>query len=225
MILPDLMPEKLLIGMVGRRRGDQFVAAAKAAGAMGGTIAHGRAVADNKVLQALLLADVQQDIVFILLHDEAPAVIEGVRKACREQPKKLGGIAIVLEASGIAIRPSTTTATANPAGDVRSDTMESGYVLLTAIVNTGCADDVMAEARKAGARGGTILTARGTGTEDDVKFFGITLVPEKEVLLIVAEKNAVEPILAGIRSVPVLHEQGSGIVYAQNVDQLIMLGK
>ena len=225
MILPDMMPGKLLIGMVGRRRGDRFVAAAKAAGAKGGTITHGRAVADNKVLQALLLADVQQDIVFLLLRDEASAVIEGVCRDCREQPKKLGGIAIVLDASGIAIRPSTTSATANPAGDVRSYTMESGYILLTAVVNTGCADDVMAVARKAGARGGTILTARGTGTEEDVKFFGITLVPEKEVLLIVAEKDIVEPILAGIRSAPVLREPGSGIVYAQQVEQLIVLGK
>jgi nitrogen regulatory protein PII len=102
--------------------------------------------------------------------------------------------------------------------------MESGYLLLTAIVNTGCADDVMAEARKAGARGGTILTARGTGTEEDVKFFGITLVPEKEVLLIVAEKEGAESVLAAMRSVPVLREPGGGIVYTQNVEQFIVLG-
>jgi nitrogen regulatory protein PII len=153
-------------------------------------------------------------------------VIEGVRKACRELPKKLGGIAIVLEAAASSApgRLSNPAAVAESAGNVRSDTMESGYVLLTAIVNTGCADDAMAEARKAGARGGTILTARGTGTEDDVRFFGITLVPEKEVLLIVAEKDGVEPVLAAIRAVPILREPGSGIVYIQNVEQFIVLG-
>jgi nitrogen regulatory protein PII len=220
------MPGKLLIGMVGRRRGEQFVAAAKASGARGGTIAYGRTVADNKVLQALLLADVQQEIVFILMRDEAPAVIEGVRKTCRALPKKLGGLAIVLEAaaSGAPGRLPNPTATANPAGNVRSNTMESGYVLLTAIVNTGCADDVMVEARKAGARGGTILTARGTGTEEDVKFFGITLVPEKEVLLIVTDKDGAEPVLAAIRAVPILREPGGGIVYTQNVEQFVVLG-
>jgi nitrogen regulatory protein PII len=225
MSLHASVPGKLLIGMVGRRRGEQFVAAAKASGARGGTIAYGRAVADSKLLQTLLLADVQQEIVFILMRDEAPAVIEGVRKACRETPKQLGGIAVVLDVSVILVRSAGAADTANPAGNARSDTMESGYILLTVIVNTGYADDVMAEARKAGARGGTILTARGTGKEEDVKFFGITLVPEKEVLMIVAEKGGVDPILAAIRTVPTLNEPGGGIAYTQNVEQFIVLGK
>ena len=67
--------------------------------------------------------------------------------------------------------------------------MPSGYKLITVIVNSGYADDVMAVAKKAGASGGTILGARGTGTEEDVKFFGITLVPEKEILLIVSGRG------------------------------------
>ncbi|MDR3073112.1 MAG: P-II family nitrogen regulator [Deltaproteobacteria bacterium] len=226
MMLHALMPGKLLISMVGRHRGEQFIAAAKASGARGGTITHGRAVVDNKILQALLLADVRQDIVFTLMREEAPAIIEGVCRACREMPKKLGGIAIVLDVPGMLVRLSTTAAdTAADAGDARSEIMESGYILLTVIVNNGYADDVMAEARKAGARGGTILTARGTGTEEDVKFFGITLVPEKEMLMIVAEKDGVEPILAAIRTVPALCEPGGGIVYTQNVERFILLGQ
>ena len=227
MIPHALMSGKLLFAMVGRRSGEYCVAAAKAAGARGGTIAYGRGTVDNKVLQALLLADVQQENVFILMRDEAPAVIEGVRKACREQPKKFdGAIAIVLDVSGMMVRQSgTTAATADSAGNARSEIMESGYILLTVVVNNGYADDVMAKARSAGARGGTILTARGTGTKEDVKFFGITLVPEKEVLMIVAEKAGVEPILAAIRSVPTLSEPGGGIVYTQNVEQFIMLGR
>jgi len=213
MILPGMMPGQLLIGMVGRSRGEQFVAAAKAAGAKGGTIAHCRTISDSKVLQALSLDDVRQEIAFVLMREEAPVVIAGVREACRKLPKQLGGIALVLgaAASGASKHPVQPATTAGPAGNVRSETMESGHLLLTAIVNSGSADEVMVEARKAGARGGTILTARGTGTEKDVAFFGITLVPEKEVLLIVAEKNAAESVLAAVRAVPVLHEPGGGI--------------
>jgi nitrogen regulatory protein PII len=217
-------PAKLLIGMVGRHRGEQFVAAAKAAGARGGTIAYGRAVEGNIVLQALSLTDVQQEIVFILMRDEAHMVIEGVCNACRAMPKQLNGIAVVLDVSGMMVRSNVET-TDDSAKTIRSETMESGYILLTVIVNSGYADDVMAKARKAGARGGTILTARGTATEKDVKFFGITLVPEKEMLLIAAEKGCVEPILAAIRTVPTLSEPGGGIAYTQNVEQFIMLGK
>lgn len=217
------LPGKLLISMVGRHKGEKLMAAAKAAGARGGTIAFGRAVVDSKILQALALADVQQDIVFTLMRDEACAILAALRDTCRQQPKKFGGIAIVLDVSGMLVRQPQNAI--EPTTDARSETMESGYTLLTVIVNNGYADDVMAQARKAGAKGGTILTGRGTASEEDVKFFGITLVPEKEVLLIVAEKETVDPILAAIRTVPALAEPGGGIVYAMNVEQFILLGQ
>ncbi|MDR1945777.1 MAG: P-II family nitrogen regulator [Desulfovibrio sp.] len=220
------LPGKLLISMVGRHKGEKFVSAAKAAGARGGTIAFGRAVVDSKILQALFLADVQQDIVFTLMRDEATSVINAVRAICREHPKKSGGIALVLDVSGMLARQAgNTTDITEAAVGARSEKMDSGYTLLTIIVNDGYADDVMTQARKAGARGGTILTGRGTASEEDVKFFGITLVPEKEVLMIVAEKTLVGPILEAVRKVPALAEPGGGIVYSMDVEEFILLGQ
>lgn len=216
---------KLLISMVGRHKGEKLVAVAKAAGARGGTISNGRAVVDSKILQALSLADVQQDIVFTLMRDEAQNVLEAIRTAARENPKKFGGIAFMLDVSGMLVRLVNTSEASGTLPQTRRDTMESGYTLLTVIVNNGYADDVMAKARQAGAKGGTIITARGTASEEDVKFFGITLVPEKEVLMIVADKDGVEPILAAIRTVPTLAEPGGGIVYSMNVEELVVLGK
>lgn len=216
---------KLLISMVGRHKGETLVAVAKAAGARGGTISNGRAVMDSKILQALSLADVQQDIVFTLMRDEAPNVLAAIRTAAHENPKRFGGIAMVLDVSGMLVRLMNTSEASGTLPQTRSDTMESGYTLLTVIVNNGYADDVMAEARKAGAKGGTIMTARGTASEEDVKFFGITLVPEKEILMIVTEKGSVESILSAIRTVPTLAEPGGGIVYSMHVEELIVLGK
>ncbi|MDL2210076.1 P-II family nitrogen regulator [Desulfovibrio sp. OttesenSCG-928-O18] len=218
-------PGKLLISMVGRHKGEQFVSMAKAAGARGGTIMHGRAVVDNKILQALLLADVQQDIVFTLMREEADAILGAVCASCRETPKKLGGIAILLDVSAMLVRFGHTTEFSESPEDTRSEPMQSGHTLLTVIVNNGYADDVMSQARKAGAKGGTILTARGTASEEDVKFFGITLVPEKEVLMIVAERGSEEAILTAIREVPTLAEPGGGIVYSMNVEQFVLLGQ
>ena len=103
--------------------------------------------------------------------------------------------------------------------------MESGHTLISVIVNAGFANDVMEAARKAGARGGSILTARGTGTEEDVKFFGITLVPEKEMLLIVAARDKMAPILEAISQTPILNVPGGGIVFTMNVEDFIVLGK
>ena len=218
------LPGKLLISMVARHKGEKLVAITKAAGARGGTIAFGRAVADNIILQKLSLADVQQDIVFTLMRDEAPAIITAVCDAYHEKSGKCTGIALLLNVSGMLVRQAPTSETATEP-DARREKMDSGYTLLTVIVNNGYADDVMAKARKAGAKGGTILTGRGTASEKDLTFFGLTLVPEKEVLLIVAEKDHVDAILETIHTVPTLAEPGGGIVYTMGVEKFILLGQ
>ena len=68
---------------------------------------------------------------------------------------------------------------------------ENNYQMINVIVNKGYAEDAMAAARKAGAGGGTIIGARGTAKEGDAAFFGMKIVPEKEMLMILvpAEKK------------------------------------
>lgn len=220
------LPAKLMLCLVGRGRGEQLMTVCKNAGARGGTIAMGRSVGDNPILQALSLADVSQEMLITLLRDEAEAVVSAVAAAAAAAPKKLGGIAVLLDVAGVLQRNATEEQRqkALEAGAGRKH-MESGYELISVIVNSGSADDVMAAARKAGATGGTIMNARGTGTEEDVKFFGITLVPEKEILMIVSAKDRVEAILDAVKSVPVLCEPGGGIVFNMNVERFIALGK
>jgi len=215
-------PAKLLISFMDRRRGDHLVDISKAAGARGGTIAPGRAMADSKLLQMLSLADIDQDVVFTVMGQETDQVLAAVVEAARREPKKLGGLAILLDVSGMLFRV--------PGQDLEEDSesdsdMQSGYKLINVIVNHGYADDVMAAARKAGAKGGTILTARGTGTEEDVKFFGICLVPEKEMLMIIAETETVPEILKAINNVPHISQPGGGVVFHINVERFLPLGK
>lgn len=222
-------PAKMLICLVGRHRGEALVSIAKEAGARGGTIGLGRTIGENPLLRALALADVQQDILFLLLGKEKDAVVSAIMRAARENPKKLGGKAIILDVCGMMVRQCSAGNTqhdqnAPACGDGRSS-MESGYELITIITNSGYADDLMAVARTAGATGGSITTARGTGTEDDVKFFGITLVPEKDMLMIVAARDKVADILEAVSNVPKLCEPGGGIVFTQKVEEFMVLGK
>ena len=218
-------PSKMLVCLVGRHKGEKLVEVTKAAGARGGTITLGHSLGNNKLLQALSLGDVQHDMVLTILGAERGAVIKAIREAAERDPKKLGGIAMVLNVPQLFLRTGTPNLPETNQNQDRSEIMESGYTLITAIVNTGYGDDVMTAARSAGASGGTILAARGTGTEDDVKFFGITLVPEKEMLMIIAEKEKVAPIVKAIGSVPKLSEPGGGIVFTQNVEEFILLGQ
>lgn len=80
------------------------------------------------------------------------------------------------------------------------------FDMIVAIAEKGCVDMVMDAARTAGARGGTILHAKGTGTEFTARFFGVSIASEKDVLMIVAaheDKDAIMRAImekAGIRS-------------------------
>ena len=68
------------------------------------------------------------------------------------------------------------------------------YELIVVIANEGRTDTVMNAARAAGARGGTVLHGKGTGSEAAMKFLNISIADEKEVILIVAptaEKTAI----------------------------------
>ena len=58
--------------------------------------------------------------------------------------------------------------------------------MILAICNTGFADEVMEVAKKAGAKGGTILHGRGSVQKDALQFLSITIEPEKEVVIIIA---------------------------------------
>ncbi|MDL2290533.1 P-II family nitrogen regulator [Desulfovibrio sp. OttesenSCG-928-F20] len=217
---------KLLVCLVGRGRGETLMKAAKAVGARGGTIGLGRTVGNNPILCALSLADVQQDILFTLLGPEKEAVQQALLKAARDNPKKLGGYALVMDVPRMTTRTAPASQTHSPSENGQEKkAMESGYEMITVITNSGYADDVMAAARKAGATGGTILNARGTGTEEDVKFFGITLVPEKEMLLIVAASDKVEDIIKAASAVPKLSEPGGGIIFTNKVEEFLVLGK
>ena len=95
--------------------------------------------------------------------------------------------------------------------------MESGETLITFIVSHGDAYDIMTVAREAGAKGGTILNAHGTLRGDDAEFFGITLGSEKEMLIIVAEKDLADNILNAVKDLPMFKKTGGGIIYTTEV--------
>lgn len=80
------------------------------------------------------------------------------------------------------------------------------YELIIAIVNRGHVDDVMDAAREAGARGGTVIHAKGTNPFGENRFFGVSIADEKEMVLILtaaAEKATIMRTImekAGVQS-------------------------
>lgn len=95
------------------------------------------------------------------------------------------------------------------------------YDLLFTVVNRGFADDVMEAAKKAGAFGGTVLNARGTGGNELKQFFGTVIQPEKEMVLILTEREKRNEIMESIGRDAGLKKEGMGICFSVPVDDVM----
>ena len=99
------------------------------------------------------------------------------------------------------------------------------HEVIIAIVNGGFADVVMDVAKEHGARGGTIINARGVAREEAAAFFGITLHAEKELLMIVVEKSIRDAVLNGIYKAMGMSKKSTGIVFSLPVSDVAGLAK
>ncbi len=70
--------------------------------------------------------------------------------------------------------------------------------LIVVIVNEGYSDMVMDAARSAGAAGGTVFHAKGTGRTRAEKFLGVSLAEEKDIIYIVSSENKKSAIMNAI---------------------------
>lgn len=97
------------------------------------------------------------------------------------------------------------------------------FELIVCIINRGFSDAVMTAARGAGARGGTILHAKGTGSHEVERFFGITIQPEKEIVLILVPKEIRSTVMAAVSSSCGLNTEGGGIAFSLPVEDVLGL--
>ncbi|MBQ7323320.1 MAG: P-II family nitrogen regulator [Clostridia bacterium] len=103
--------------------------------------------------------------------------------------------------------------------------MEFQYQTIFCIVNSGYSEQVMDAAKKLGARGGTILNARGTANKNAETFFGITIQPEKEIVMIVVPTAIKDSLLHALYKEVGLDTPGQGIAFALPVDSVVGLSE
>lgn len=217
------MGYKLLISIVPHDSGELIANAAKSAGAGGGTITMGRGTASNGVLQLLGLGDTSKDIVYIIIKENLKeAVYNEIIKA--SEKKSHFGVIFTLNTPDF-IRAGHLDEKSDGAKGEETMKDEKNYQMINIIVNKGYAEDAMAVARKAGAGGGTIIGARGTAKEGDAAFFGMKIVPEKEMLMILVPAEKKNDIVSAITELPCFAEAGSGIIFCNEAQDFTLLGK
>ena len=96
----------------------------------------------------------------------------------------------------------------------------NNHEVIFVIVNSGYAEDVMDMARELGVRGGTILNARGVAREEAAAFFGIAIHAEKEILMMVVEKDIRDNVLNAIYKEMGMAKKAKGIAFSLPVSDV-----
>ncbi len=213
---------KLIMCVVPHESGELITNAAKQAGAGGGTILMGKGTASNSVLQLLGLGDTSKDITMNIVEESIYDKVRSEIITAAASKKAHFGVMFCINTKSMYKAGTTGSAKAD---SLQEDKIMKDYEVINIIVNKGYAEDAMAAARKAGAGGGTIIGARGTAREGDATFFGVDIVPEKEMLMILVPQDKKEPVVAAIKELACFQKAGSGIIFCNTANDFTLLGK
>lgn len=103
--------------------------------------------------------------------------------------------------------------------------MNGKYELILCIVNTGFSDVVMDAAKEKGARGGTVIHARGTANKEAEEFFHITIQPDKEIVMILVPAEIRDDVLHALYQSAGLKTDGQGIAFSMPVNNVVGLSQ
>lgn len=206
---------ELMCFIINTGHAHKLIQAARQWGVLEATVLLGRGTANNKILDFLGLADVRKEIVLMVTkQDIADKVLQDMNKKFSfEKPNH--GIAFTTSVGAVLGSRSLKSENTNCERGIKNIMYHS----ITVIVDKGKAEDVIDAATKAGAKGGTIINARGSGVHETSKVFSMEIEPEKEIVIILSETERTQAIVNSITEELKIDEPGKGIIYVQDVNQ------
>ena len=141
--------------------------------------------------------------------------------------KRGAGIAVTLPLTGVQNSILQLTAPADCAGptaEKEEHTMKDHpYALLWVSVKAGHGDEAVDAARKAGARGGTVLKGNRCSTEEASSFLGISIREEQDFVMIVVPQEQKSAVMQAVTAACGLNTPAHGVTAALPVDEVMGL--
>ena len=206
---------ELLCVIVNFGTGSKVLKYAKEEGISGGTIILGKGTYKRPLLEFLELTETRKELVLMI----APRKIVNPTLEVLNEKLKLAkphhGIAFVIPVTQFLGAGKYEYEAKNEIG---GQNMTEHNAIFT-IVDKGFGEKVVDAATLAGAKGATIINARGSGIHEKSKLFSMEIEPEKEIVLIIAQKEIVKPIITSICEELDIEQPGNGIIFVQEVHQ------
>ena len=176
----------------------------------------GYGTVSNEILDYLGLESNQKAVAFSIVEEKS------WRNIKRQLEKKLkidapgGGIAFTVPLSSIGGMKQLQflLETQDYQKEEETTLKNTDHHLIIVITEPGYTNMVMDAARSAGAYGGTVIHAKGTGMELAEKFMGVSLASEKELVLIVTKTELKNSIMQAIMKDAGLQTKAKSIAFS-----------
>jgi len=199
--------------------GSKVVKSAKRHGFSGGTITLAKGTINSRVLNFIGLTDVRRELVYLAAEKSvAYRALEEMNEEF-EFDKPNRGIVFTTSINTVLGSKNIKPKKRVVKNDIERRGDEAMYNLITVIVDKGRAEEVIDAANKAGAKGGTIINARGSGIHESGKILSMEIEPEKEIVMILSESDTTENIVSAIKDAIKIDEPGNGILFVQDVNR------
>ncbi len=206
----------ITVVVINYNNGSKVLKEAKKIGLTGGTIFLGKGTVRNRILEILGLEEVKKEIVIMISKSELEEEIHDriVERFNMKKPNK--GIIFSMPVKRVlGVRNLKSS----------KEFLETGgnnmnYEAIFIIVDRGSGQEVVDVAKESGARGATIINARGSGIHEKDMFFSMPIEPEKEIVMMIVKKEKSENIIETIDKSMKINEPGKGIMFVMDVSKV-----
>lgn len=176
----------------------------------------GLGTASNDILDYLGLDNPEKAVAFSVLEEDNWYNIK------KQLEKKLkidapgGGIAFIIPLSSIGGKKTLQFLLEKQDYQKKEESTlkNTTHDLVIVIAEQGYTNLIMDAAREAGAYGGTVIHAKGTGMEAAEKFMGVSLAAEKEIIYIVTKTEQKNSIMQAIMEKAGLDSKAKAITFS-----------
>lgn len=176
----------------------------------------GSGTAANEILDYLGLESSEKAVIFSVVDNDSWLNIKKQleRKLRIDAPG--GGIAFIVPLSSIGGKKTLQFLLEKQdyKKEEESTLKNTDRELIVVIAEQGYTDMIMSAAREAGAYGGTVVHAKGTGAAAAEKFMGVTIAAEKEMVFIVAKTTQKNDIMKAIMEKAGLDTKAKSIAFS-----------
>lgn len=100
---------------------------------------------------------------------------------------------------------------------------DSEFCAVVAAINRGHSEDLMETARTVGVTGGTVVHALQAGAAETMKFWGLNIQGEKEIVLILVPRSQKDEIMAELTLKHGMKSKARGVILALPVENVVGL--